>query len=388
MATISLSHIVKRYGQTEVLHDVSLDVGESELMVFVGPSGCGKSTLLRTIAGFERPTAGDVAIDGRVVNDRPPNQRGVAMVFQNYALYPHMTAGDNIGFALRNLRVPESDVRRRVAAIAEMLQIQSLLQRRPHEMSGGQRQRVAIGRALIRDPKVFLFDEPLSNLDAALRVQMRVELARLHQRLSASMVYVTHDQTEAMTLADRMTILNAGRIEQIGRPVEVYRHPINLFVAGFLGAPPMNLLPGVVHAARNHEVHVRLGHGFIVHVDADATALTPGAPVTVGVRPEQLRIGAPGDGMVGVVSVAERLGHRTLLYVALRHAASVSDGSMPDIIVEAGAAESVDESTIPKPGDHIHVSAPPQALHLFDSRGRAVPALGERTASVPEAMGQ
>jgi multiple sugar transport system ATP-binding protein len=377
MATINLSHIFKRYGKTEVLHDISLAVHESELMVFVGPSGCGKSTLLRMIAGFEAPTAGDVSIDGRVVNDIPPNERGIAMVFQNYALYPHMTAGDNIGFALRNLRVPESDVRQRVAAIAEMLQIQALLARRPQEMSGGQRQRVAIGRALVRDPKVFLFDEPLSNLDAALRVQMRVELARLHQRLKASMVYVTHDQTEAMTLADRMTILNAGRIEQIGPPVEVYQHPKNLFVAGFLGAPPMNLLPGVLVEARGQEAQVRLNNGVTLRVHADVKTLLAGTSVTIGIRPEHLQLRPPSGDMAGLVNVVESLGNRTLLYVTLQGAGGSTNGVASDVIVEMAGQQAdmwLDCQVIPRPGDIVHLSAPPQMLHLFDGAGQAIDA--------------
>lgn len=375
MATIKLSHIYKRYGKTEVLHDISLEVHKSELMVFVGPSGCGKSTLLRTIAGFETPTAGDVTIDGRMVNDTPPNLRGIAMVFQNYALYPHMTAAENIGFALQNLRVPKSEVRQRVAAVADMLHIESLLDRRPHEMSGGQRQRVAIGRALVRDPKVFLFDEPLSNLDATLRVQMRVELARLHQRLSSSMVYVTHDQTEAMTLADRMAILNAGRIEQIGPPVEVYQHPNNVFVAGFLGAPPMNLLPGIVQAARDYQAHVRLDTGWTLHIHADANALSSDASVTVGVRPEHLQLSRTPGGMAGQVNVVERLGNRTLLYVTLQRSGVGADGVMSDLIVEVGGRQAdmaVDRDVVPNPGDIVHLAAPEHTLHLFDVTGRAV----------------
>ena len=382
MATITLDHLSKRYGKTEVLHDISLEIRESELMVFVGPSGCGKSTLLRTIAGFEAPTAGEVRIGGRLMNDIPPNRRGVAMVFQNYALYPHMTAGDNIGFALRNLRVPEPEVRQRVAAIADMLQIQDLLARRPHEMSGGQRQRVAIGRALVRDPDVFLFDEPLSNLDATLRVQMRVELARLHQRLNASMVYVTHDQTEAMTLADRMIILKAGRIEQMGPPVEVYQRPANVFVAGFLGAPAMNLLPGVLLPTRGQQTDVRLNNGSVLRVGAEADALPQGASVTVGIRPEHLQLSAPHAGMAGIVNVVERLGNRTLLYVTLQERGANPNGAISDVIVEIGERQTEEwsaESIVPDPGDVVHVTAPTQALFLFGPDGRAVAAQNART---------
>ena len=243
MGAVRLKGVRKLYGAVEVIKGIDLDVEDGELVVFVGPSGCGKSTLLRMIAGLEDVDYGAVEIVGRDVTEAPPAQRGVAMVFQNYALYPHMTAFDNLAYGLRRAGVPRDEVRRRVEATAAMLQISELLPRKPKAMSGGQRQRVAIGRAIIRNPQVFLFDEPLSNLDAALRVEMRSQIARLHHELKATMIFVTHDQVEAMTLADRIVVLNAGRIEQIGTPREVYHAPANLFVAGFIGSPAMNLLP-------------------------------------------------------------------------------------------------------------------------------------------------
>jgi len=237
MAGIGLRDVSKRYGSVPVIQGASLDIADGEFVVFVGPSGCGKSTLLRMIAGLEDISGGEVAIDGRVVNAVPARDRGVAMVFQNYALYPHMTVAENMSFGLSNIGTPRSEIDRRVGEAAEILQITTLLGRRPKDMSGGQRQRVAIGRAIVRKPKVFLFDEPLSNLDAALRVQMRTELAKLHHAIGATMIYVTHDQTEAMTMADRIVVLRDGRVEQVGRPLDLYRRPQNAFVAGFLGSP-------------------------------------------------------------------------------------------------------------------------------------------------------
>src|SRR6478609_7835191 len=244
MAGLKLQNIVKRFGQIEVIHGVSLQIEDGEFVVFVGPSGCGKTTLLRSIAGLEEATEGEVWIGGRQVNDIDPANRGVAMVFQTYALYPHMSVEENMGFGLRMAKRPKHEIKERVARAAEILQLTPYLKRRPKELSGGQRQRVAIGRAIVREPEIFLFDEPLSNLDAELRVQMRVELSRLHKRLGATMIYVTHDQTEAMTMADKIVVLRAGRVEQVGTPLDLYNEPANRFVAGFIGSPKMNFFDG------------------------------------------------------------------------------------------------------------------------------------------------
>ena len=288
MGSLVLEQITKTFGKTDVLKGVDLEVSQGEFVVFVGPSGCGKSTLLRIVAGLEEQTSGHVKIDGRIVDVTPPARRGIAMVFQTYALYPHLDVRHNMGLALRQAGVATADIDRRVTAAAEMLKLGDLLDRRPSELSGGQRQRVAIGRAVVREPSLLLFDEPLSNLDAALRVGTRIEIARLHRELGSTIIYVTHDQVEAMTLADRIVVLNRGKVEQVGRPLDLYRAPDNLFVAGFIGSPTMNFVTG--------EPAARLG------------------AATLGVRPELLRVAPQGDWM-GKVSHAERLGSDTMLYV-------------------------------------------------------------------------
>ncbi|AKJ06143.1 multiple sugar transport system ATP-binding protein [Archangium gephyra] len=314
MADVMLRDVRKRYGSQEVVHGVSLELRHREFIVFVGPSGCGKSTLLRMIAGLEGISDGEIHIGGRRVNEAPPGERGVAMVFQNYALYPHMTAAENMAFGLRNIGTPRAEIAERVATAAKTLQIEHLLGRRPADMSGGQRQRIAIGRAIVRRPDVFLFDEPLSNLDAALRVQMRVELVQLHQRLEATSIYVTHDQVEAMTMADRIVVFRDGRIEQVGSPLEVYRNPANTFVAGFIGAPKMNLFATRVAAVGPGRVEVELPGGR-AELAVDGGALAAGAPVTFGVRPEHLRP-TSGEGLFrGQARAIERLGRETLLHV-------------------------------------------------------------------------
>src|SRR5918997_6448313 len=261
MATVTLKNIHKAYGDVQIIKGVDLKVEDREFCVFVGPSGCGKSTLLRMIAGLEEITSGDLLIDGQRANDVPPSDRGLAMVFQTYALYPHMSVADNMGFSLRLAGVPKAERRAKVGEAARILHLDQLLDRKPKELSGGQRQRVAIGRAIVRKPRVFLFDEPLSNLDAALRVQMRIELARLHDELAATMIYVTHDQIEAMTMADKIVVLQAGVIEQAGSPLELYHHPRNLFVAGFIGSPKMNFMPATVTAADGGGATVRIAGG-------------------------------------------------------------------------------------------------------------------------------
>lgn len=288
MSALTLTNIVKSFGKVEVLKDISLSVEPGEFMVFVGPSGCGKSTLLRVIAGLENATSGEVRIDGARVNDTPPAKRGIAMVFQSYALYPHLSVRGNMALGLKQAGTPKPEIEQRIAEAARMLSMHDLLDRRPAELSGGQRQRVAIGRAVVREPKLFLFDEPLSNLDAALRMNTRVEIARLHRTLGASMIYVTHDQTEAMTLADRIVVLRDGQVEQIGTPMQLYNNPANRFVAGFLGAPSMNFLP--------------------------ADRIGGPAGKVLGIRPEHIRITETGR-IGGQVSHVEKLGSDTNVMV-------------------------------------------------------------------------
>ncbi len=316
MADVALRGVHKSYGATDVIHDVSLDVSQGEFVVFVGPSGCGKSTLLRMIAGLEEVTRGDVLIGGDRVNDTAARDRGVAMVFQNYALYPHMSVRENMAFGLRNIGTPRAEIDQRIAKAADILQLDQYLDRKPRAMSGGQRQRVAIGRAIVREPKVFLFDEPLSNLDANLRVQMRTEIARLHHRLGATMIYVTHDQTEAMTMADRIVVLRAGVIEQVGAPLELYERPANLFVAGFLGSPKINFLSGRIAAAQGTEALIEVAGGVRIPTLVRPGTASPGDAVTLGIRPEMLEV-SPDGSLTGHVEVVEQLGHVQLVYATL-----------------------------------------------------------------------
>lgn len=310
MASVTLSEVRKAYSGFEVIHGIDLDVNSGEFLVLVGPSGCGKSTLLRMIAGLEDITDGTIAIGGRIVNDLPASQRNLSMVFQSYALYPHMSVRKNLAFGLGNLRMPREEIARRVADAARILQIEELLERKPRQLSGGQKQRVAIGRAIVREPQLFLFDEPLSNLDAELRVQMRVELAGLYQRLGTTMIYVTHDQIEAMTMATRIVVLNKGNIEQVGTPFELYNFPRNLFVATFIGSPRMNLLAANVE---NNWAEVPGIGGMPL-----PPGITAEGPVTIGARPEQLTIDRPGDlGLTGTVSLVEYLGSEVFIYLRL-----------------------------------------------------------------------
>jgi ABC-type sugar transport system ATPase subunit len=318
MAGLKLQNIVKRFGQIEVIHGVSLQIEDGEFVVFVGPSGCGKSTLLRIIAGLEEETEGEVWIGGRQVNDVDPANRGVAMVFQTYALYPHMSVEENMGFGLRMAKRPKHEIKERVAHAAEILQLSPYLKRRPKELSGGQRQRVAIGRAIVREPEVFLFDEPLSNLDAELRVQMRIELSKLHSQLQTTMIYVTHDQVEAMTLADKIVVLNDGKVEQIGVPLDLYQRPANLFVAGFIGAPRMNFLKVRAEYIAGNTI-VIAGPDFPtrpVSLERSKSAnLAPGAELTLGLRPEHIEVCEPGSGASTLlIEVVENLGDLTLLH--------------------------------------------------------------------------
>ena len=328
---VRLKGIKKLYGKLEVIHGVDLDIEPGEFVVFVGPSGCGKSTLLRMIAGLEEISEGELSIGGERMNDMPSSRRGVAMVFQSYALYPHKTVYDNMAFGLKIAKVDKAEIKRRVHEASEVLQITEYLDRLPKALSGGQRQRVAIGRAIVRDPKVFLFDEPLSNLDAALRTKMRVELATLHRRLGSTMIYVTHDQVEAMTLADKIVVLNKGRVEQVGRPLDLYNKPASLFVAGFIGSPQMNLITG--EFARSH------------------------GATTVGIRPEHLRV-EPGGPLRGVIKHAEQLGNETFVYV--------DAGEMGEITAR------VDGTLNQAPGSAIQLGFAGETLYRFNESGRAL----------------
>ena len=318
MAGLRLENVVKEFGTFRIIHGVDLDVNDGEFVVLVGPSGCGKSTLLRLIAGLDTATSGRLRIGERDVANLSPAERGVAMVFQSYALYPHMTVAKNLSFGLENLRMPRADIDKRVLDAARMLEIEPLLQRKPRQLSGGQRQRVAIGRAIVRNPSVFLFDEPLSNLDAALRVQTRGEISRLHRRLGATMIYVTHDQIEAMTMADRIAVLNAGRVEQFGAPLELFDHPANRFVAGFIGSPRMNFYDGRIASIAPRGVVLEVPGFGPLALAVDGSPARAGDAVTIGIRPShfELRAGrAPGDIAVRFeVDYAESVGTETFVY--------------------------------------------------------------------------
>jgi lactose/L-arabinose transport system ATP-binding protein len=319
VAGVSLKKVVKRFGAYEIIHGASLEVADGEFVVFVGPSGCGKSTLLRMIAGLEDVSEGDVLIGGRIVNNVEPADRGVAMVFQSYALYPHMTVEQNLSFGLRMTGNDKTDTARRVKRTAEILRIAELLKRKPKQLSGGQRQRVAIGRAIMREPQLFLFDEPLSNLDAELRVQMRVEIARLHKELGVTMIYVTHDQTEAMTLADRIVVLRDGNIEQVGTPLDLYNNPDNQFVAGFVGSPKMNFIPARVVERGEKGATIELAGERPTRLvqPLNGSAPEPGSRVVVGVRPEHFGDAGKGDADLAVkVDIVEHLGGTSFVYAS------------------------------------------------------------------------
>ena len=358
MASLELRQVVKRFGNIEVIHGIDLDIKDGEFIVFVGPSGCGKSTLLRMIAGLEGITGGDVLIDGQVVNDIPAVKRGLAMVFQSYALYPHMSVRKNLSFGLETMRAPKDEIKKRVAEAADILQIGELMERRPGQLSGGQRQRVAIGRAIVREPEIFLFDEPLSNLDAELRMQMRVEINKLHRRLGTTMIFVTHDQVEAMTLADRIVVLRSGIVEQVGTPLDLYNHPANLFVAGFIGSPRMNFLKARASGMSNKTVSLTLETGG----GLDRVLLSPaeaGAAVTVGVRPEALSLAdAESAAIRGEVQITEHLGGETFVYVTLP--------SGEPLTVELPGQVAVE------PGSTIGVEIDPQAVHVFNADGQSL----------------
>ena len=360
MAAITMRRVSKSFGQAEVIKGVSLEIRDRELVVFVGPSGCGKSTLLRLVAGLEDITSGELSFDGEVVNELAPAERGIAMVFQSYALYPHMNVYDNMAFGLKLAKIGRQGVEERVRNAARILQIEHLLERKPRQLSGGQRQRVAIGRAIVRDPRVFLFDEPLSNLDAALRVQMRIEIAKLHRDLAATMIYVTHDQVEAMTLADRIVVLNAGVVEQFGAPLELYHQPQNLFVAGFIGSPRMNFLGGEVSSVSANGVTVELADGAALTAPVSHNSAAPGQKVTVGLRPEHLIEGGGGAGELrGRVLAVEHLGGETYIYLE-------RGGADPLVVKAEGHSQTRVDDVLP-------VGVPASACYLFDEEGRALP---------------
>ncbi|MCB9957904.1 MAG: sn-glycerol-3-phosphate ABC transporter ATP-binding protein UgpC [Rhodospirillaceae bacterium] len=368
MAGIVFDRVSKRFGTAEVIRNVDLDIAPGSFTVFVGPSGCGKSTLLRLIAGLEDITAGTLLIEGCPVNDVAPAKRGVAMVFQSYALYPHMSVYQNMAFGLSLAKTDRRETDRRVREAARILQMDHLLERKPKDLSGGQRQRVAIGRAITREPKVFLFDEPLSNLDAALRVQMRLEIAKLHRALGATMVYVTHDQVEAMTLAEQIVVLNAGAVEQVGAPLELYHRPQNRFVAGFIGSPQMNFLPGTLAAAGADGVAVALaGLASPVPAAVAPDGQAAGAAVSLGIRPEHIVVGdgVAAAGPHGRIALVERLGSDTLLHVATQAG---------HLVVAAGAA------TKARVGDTIRLGLPADACHVFAADGRALARRGATEA--------
>ena len=368
MASISLHGVCKAYGgHDKVIDNVNLDIGEHEFCVFLGPSGCGKSTLLRIIAGLEDASSGTATIGGAVVNEVPPAERGVAMVFQSYALFPHMTVYDNIGFGLQLAKTPKAELDQRVRAAAHVLQLDALLERKPKELSGGQRQRVAIGRAIVRRPGVFLFDEPLSNLDATLRGQTRIEIARLHQQFDhASVVYVTHDQVEAMTLADKIVLLRAGpdvarlgSVAQVGTPLELYYRPQNRFVAGFIGSPQMNFLPATVAAASAAGIAITLASGETLQVARDGSALTPGQPLTLGVRPEHLEaLAGSGQAIRRKVMLVERLGEQTYLHLEQAGGDALLAKWPGNAAVTVGA--------------EVALGIAPGCCHLFTADGEAV----------------
>ncbi|BAL97129.1 ABC transporter ATP-binding protein [Rubrivivax gelatinosus] len=372
MARIDFLQVGKRFAPSAptTIQDATLAIDDGQFCVFVGPSGCGKSTLLRMVAGLETITTGEIQIGGRRVNEVPPAQRGVAMVFQSYALYPHMTVAENMAFGLRVRGADKADIERRVKKAAGILQLETLLDRLPKALSGGQRQRVAIGRAIVKEPQVFLFDEPLSNLDAALRVQTRLEIAKLHRDVGrASTIYVTHDQVEAMTLADRIVLLRAGpavqehgSVAQVGTPMELYHRPRNLFVAQFIGSPKMNVLPGRLLAAAPTHATVDVA-GIAVTAAVDARGAAPGAAVSLGVRPEHLVVGddaRAGTPMPLVLRQLERLGDSSLLYLE-------AGAGAPLVTLRVDGAASV------PPGTRVPLQIPAEACHLFDASGQAFP---------------
>lgn len=378
MATLALKSISKSFGETKVLHDIDLAIEDKEFVVFVGPSGCGKSTLLRIIAGLEEASEGQIIIDGDDVSDAPPVKRAISMVFQSYALYPHLSVYENIAFPLRVQKIPADKLDARVQKAAHILQLTDKLSLKPGQLSGGQRQRVAIGRSIVREPKIFLFDEPLSNLDAALRGDMRVELSQLHRDLHATMVYVTHDQIEAMTMADRIVVLKDGRVEQFGTPLELYHHPATKFVASFIGQPNMNLVPAIVTAIDAAGLHVEMGDGYSITLPVDTVGAKVGDQVEIGIRPEDLKL-TTGVGLDVAVNVLERLGGVSIAYGNLiesktRFCASLDgnidleEGSQVAFSFDLAAAHvfSADGKVLRR------LKAPVKSPHMIKTKGKMV----------------
>ncbi len=354
MSEVKIEKLCKSYGPVDVLKNINLEVEDGSFVVLVGPSGCGKSTLLRAIAGLEPVTSGNINIGGRQVNDLPPAQREIAMVFQSYALYPHKNVYDNMAFGLKFARTPKAEIEKRVSDAARILQLEPLLKRRPRELSGGQRQRVAIGRAIVRKPQVFLFDEPLSNLDAALRINTRVEIAKLHKLLKATIVYVTHDQVEAMTLADKIVVMNNGRVEQAGRPLDLYYKPANMFVAGFIGSPAMNFLPATV----TKKDQLDFGSGMSMSVPLPKICKV-GDKVTLGCRPEHIQFGAKGKiRLNGNVDIIERLGELGYAHISLPNGQT--------IVAQVNGEPRIGS------GESVSLALSPQKIHLFAEDGTAL----------------
>lgn len=359
MASVTLKDIVKRFGKTEVIHGVNLDISDREFMVLVGPSGCGKSTVLRLIAGLEKITKGDILIDDRVVNDIAPKDRGAAMVFQNYALYPHMDVFNNMSFGLKLNKTPKTEIQRRVNEVADILELSDLLKRKPYQLSGGQRQRVAMGRAMVRKPSIFLFDEPLSNLDAKLRTQMRTEIKLLHQKVQTTIIYVTHDQVEAMTMGDRIVVLKDGYVMQSDAPLNIYERPDNRFVAGFIGSPAMNFFD--VNVTARDEVNLQNDH-MNLRLPGEAYNLQAldGQSVTLGIRPEHLVLSSGGEGIAATLDVSELMGNESYLY---GHAGGT------ELVAR------VQDTSPRKTGDDLSLKPQMEKLHFFDADS------GERIAS-------
>ncbi|MDR6101957.1 MULTISPECIES: ABC transporter ATP-binding protein [Agrobacterium] len=350
MASIELRQVKKTYGALDVIKGIDLDIKHGEFCVFVGPSGCGKSTLLRMISGLEALTDGDIVIGGDVVNTVPAADRGLAMVFQSYALYPHMTVRENLSFGLENIGTPKKAIAEKIAQVSKMLQIDQLLERRPKDLSGGQRQRVAIGRAVVREPRVFLFDEPLSNLDAELRVDMRGEISALHKRLGNTMIYVTHDQVEAMTMADKIAVLRAGKLEQFGVPLDLYNRPANLFVAGFIGSPKMNFFAGEVISGPTPLLKIATGE--LIPLPQTGFSYAPGQKVTLGIRPNHVKHGSEGP-LTMSVRTAEQLGGESYLY------GNLGDGTPVTLHLSGQTSTAA--------GEVIRMAAPLEHVHLFDT---------------------
>ncbi|WP_299203795.1 sn-glycerol-3-phosphate ABC transporter ATP-binding protein UgpC [uncultured Amphritea sp.] len=368
MADLTIKNLRKSYGETEILKGINLDIKDHEFVVFVGPSGCGKSTLLRSIAGLEEVSSGEIFLNDKEITELAPAKRDLAMVFQSYALYPHMSVRKNMSFALELAGQDKETINSKVDEAARILELGPLLDRKPKDLSGGQRQRVAIGRSIVRHPEIFLFDEPLSNLDAALRVQMRLELARLHQDLNATMIYVTHDQVEAMTLADKVVVLNQGRIEQVGSPMELYHHPVNEFVAGFLGMPKMSFLPGKVKSVSASGVTAELTSGYEIEVPVSSDSIQPGSDVNIGVRPEHVIITDKNSSKFqAILDVAEHLGSDTYCYVKTLDKQMITIRTPGDFLGTFG--------------ETIGLNLDPLQCHLFDTNGKAVPRLS-RAAEV------